>query len=243
MKIKNLLTSFLNFIWAIFKSKKMIIQKEYVWYVGYGSNLFRERFHYYILGGKAPGSDDEHPGCTDRTLPVQESPYIINHDLYFARRSSKWQNGGMGFVRIESDPTIQTFCNMYLITKNQFLEVVQQENKNDTSIVIDFDTAIENGSLIFKTGGTYGNLLFVGYKDNYPIFTFSNEINVTPFRRPSELYLKMIVTGLLETHHLNRQQVVDYLVLKEGVRNNYTPDQLAAIFYSIGPGNDPKNVK
>ena len=117
--------------------------KEYVWYAGYGSNLYRDRFHCYITGGLAPGADDPNIGCTDRTLPIQESADIIHHDLYFAKRSSKWQDGGLGLVRIEASHAIRTYCSIYLITQEQFIEVVRQENRNDNTININFDAAIK----------------------------------------------------------------------------------------------------
>ena len=221
-----------NFIRSFFVRKKMK-PNEYVWYAGYGSNLYRERFHCYIVGGTAPGADDINSGCTDKTLPIQESADIIHHDLYFAKRSSKWQGGGLGLVRIKASQGIQTYCNMYLITKEQFVEVVRQENKNDNSINIDFNAALKNGSFNFKPGGTYGNLLHVGYKSNYPIFTFTSSVNEFPSRRPSERYLKMFMSGLLESHKLAKQQIIDYLISKDGIMNNYSLEQLAEVFESL----------
>lgn len=231
MKIKNLFISFLNFIKSIFKAKKMTSNQQYVWYAGYGSNLYRERFHCYIVGGTPPGADDEpNPGCTDKTLPVRESSHIISHDFYFAGKSRKWQGGGIGFIRIESDSAASAYCNMYLITKEQFLEVVQQENSNDKSIRIDFDAAINSGSLNFKPGVAYGNLLLVGNKEGFPIFTFTHEENRTPFKTPSSEYLNMITKGLIQTHNLNKEQLVNYLISRDGVRNNYTLAQLEAVY-------------
>ena len=45
---------------------------EFVWYVGYGSNLNRARFMTYIEGGSIPGNDVVHEGCADPTPPVDD---------------------------------------------------------------------------------------------------------------------------------------------------------------------------
>ena len=231
MKIKTAMPTFLKFICSIFKTKKMSNQ-DYVWYAGYGSNLFKDRFHCYILGGTPPGADHSNQGCTNKTLPIQEEPHLVNHDLYFAKSSSKWQGGGMGFIRIESNPGTFAYCNMYLITKEQFCEVVQQENALTDHLSLDFDRIIKEGNYVFRNGSTYGNLLYVGNKNNHPIFTFTNEQNLIPARRPSEQYLKMITSGLLQTHNLNKESLVSYLINREGVKDSYSKEMLENIFDS-----------
>ncbi len=68
--------------------------KKYLWYASYGSNLSRERFMFYINGGKPKFSLKEEKGCTDKAPPLDDKPHKINHALYFAGTSAKWNNGG-----------------------------------------------------------------------------------------------------------------------------------------------------
>ena len=62
---------------------------KYVWYACYGSNLLKERFMGYILGGGIKGEG----GCRDKTPPIKEMQITISHVLYFSKRSSKRRAG------------------------------------------------------------------------------------------------------------------------------------------------------
>lgn len=90
------------------------MNKNYVWYACYGSNLLKERFMLYIKE------------CNDKTEPSCEKPIIIHHDLYFANSSSRWENKGVAFIKPEKNEKVATLGRMYIITEEQFLEI--QEN-------------------------------------------------------------------------------------------------------------------
>src|SRR5574341_764364 len=117
---------------------------DHIWYASYGSNLSKDRFYCYIMGGRPQGAEKIYVGCRDKTPPVLEKPVILHHELYFAKSSRTWQNGGVGFVRTEPDTSVQTRGNMYLITKEQFCDVIKQEIDSDETITIDFERAIRD---------------------------------------------------------------------------------------------------
>src|SRR5690348_2984273 len=96
-----------------------------VWYASYGSNLCFERFLRYIEGGNLSGTGREYAGCRDKTHPRQSRPLRIRHELFFACNSHLW-NAAMGFVR-KAERESDTFGRMYLITDEQFDQVVRQE--------------------------------------------------------------------------------------------------------------------
>lgn len=214
----------------------------YIWYASYGSNLFRKRFLCYIHGGTVEEGQDPYPGCTDKTLPVQEALIALNFELYFAETSKRWQGGGVGFIKTLRNDNVSTYGYMYLITKSQFEEVVMQEVKGDSPVPIDFDAAIKNGNYNFQ-GGWYGNLIWVGEKSGFPIFTFTNALPTQPFNKPSENYLRMICQGLIETHQLSQGQIVDYLIEKGGISGNYNKTELlkltAPFFNAVKPDVKP----
>jgi len=201
--------------------------KEYVWYAGYGSNLFKDRFFCYIKGGRPEGSKTTETGCRDNTLPIRELPVTLNYELYFAKKSTRW-GGGIGFIRINKDKENVAYANMYLITKEQFCDVVKQETKSDENVNIDFNLCIKKGGVVFKPGSTYGNLIYVGTKDEYPIFTFTNEKNLEA-TKPSLAYLKMIAAGLVASHKLTQNQIIDFLLARPGVTGNYTREELTSL--------------
>ena len=147
-----------------------MLNENHIWYASYGSNICRERFLCYIQGGQPKGAMTNYYGCRDKSLPIEETRIVLNHDLYFAKSSQNWQNGGVAFINTQSNSKI-TYGYMYLITKEQFCDVAKQEIKSATEINLDFDEAIINESLIFKQNSMYGNLIFVGSNENYPIFT------------------------------------------------------------------------
>jgi hypothetical protein len=232
MTLKLFLVSLKSILLKFLRRQKMP-DKKYIWYASYGSNTFRERFLCYIQGGQPKGSMTNYNGCRDKSLPISESPIFLAHDLYFAMSSRNWQRGGVCFVKTQSNFSTFTYGYMYLITKEQFCDVVRQEIKSETQINLDFDNAITNGNLVFKPDSMYGNLIFVGNKDNYPIFTFTNEINIQPTTKPSENYLTMIISGLIETHKLTNQEITEYLLSKDGILGNYSEVQLLEIINNI----------
>lgn len=96
-----------------------------IWYASYCSNLLAERFHCYIRGGCPKGSNKTYQGCRDKTLPIDNEEVYINSELYFAMKSSTWDNGGVGFIKVDFNPKPVTLGRMYLITKEQFIDVVK----------------------------------------------------------------------------------------------------------------------
>ena len=184
-----------------------------VWYASYGSNILESRFHYYIRGGQPKGSKKIYKGCSDKTLPKDKEEIYINSELYFAKKSTSWDNCGVGFIKTKFNDKIQTLGRMYLITTEQFTEIVKQETNNEGELHIDFKKAKERGSLIIKKKPSwYGNLLYLGEQNGNPIFTFTNEENlIEDINSPSEQYLSTIINGLKETYNLNEIEIKEYL--------------------------------
>lgn len=208
-------------------------ENKYIWYASYGSNLLEERFLCYIRGGKPEGAAKSYPGCTDKTLPTDNEEIYICSELYFAKRSRNWEDGGVAFIKTNFDEQQETLGRMYLITKEQFIDVVKQETDFNGELMIDFDRALSEGSLVFREGSWYGNIIFLGYQQDKPIFTFTNQDNILPTTKPSNKYLRTIVKGIHETYdYLNTLEIVDYLISKQGVFENYSREDLEALVES-----------
>lgn len=203
-----------------------MMNKKYIWYACYGSNLNSDRFLCYIKGGKPANSTREEIGCRDKTLPIADEQMLIDLPLYFALLKKHWNNGGGCYLGLHQEKGNKTLSRKYLITEEQFIDLVRQEN-NDESIEIDFAKVIEKGSLSVSEG-TYGNLIFLGYKDNSPIFTFTTkeEFGIYEIVKPDKLYLKTIINGLSEIYNYTLDEYIDYLLQKHGVIENYTKKTL-----------------
>lgn len=200
--------------------------KNLVWYVGYGSNIFKDRFLCYITGGQPIGSQKNYEGSRDTELSNIDKPTTINNELYFSENSPSWQNGGVCFVNIEANSETSTLARMYLVTKQQLEDIAKQETNSQDYLTINFEEAISTGNTIFKTPSWYGNLLYLGYDNGQPVFTLTNQNNLTETTKPSVEYLQIIVKGIQQIHKLTKQEIVNYFIDKRGIRGNYTVDEL-----------------
>lgn len=207
---------------------------EYVWYASYGSNMLRERFLVYITGGQFEGNQKDYSGCKDRTMPLEECPLIIRHDLYFAKQSGSWDGGGVCFVRNERSETSMTYGNMYLISKAQFLDLIKQENGDKkTEITIDFQQTVDNGSKVVSEGSWYGKVIYLGHKDSHPIFTITHQMNYREFNTPSKPYLSTIIRGLAKVHNMTSRDIISYLSIRDGIRGKEREEQLEQLVNEV----------
>lgn len=203
----------------------------YIWYACYGSNLLEERFTCYISGGRPEGSFRTYTGCTNRSLPKASKPIKIKAELYFAKHSQTWSGGGAAFIR--PDENSLTLGKMYLITAEQFNELVKQEIRFEGKLEIDLALAVKNGFLITKPESWYGKILYLGSEKGKPIFTFTNiDFLETEINAPNEHYLKKIILGLRETYGLKDEQILNYLFSKKGLEGSVFKEELRELIRS-----------
>ncbi len=191
---------------------------DYIWYTSYGSNISYDRFMCYIQGGKPEGATRTYHGCEDQTPPLDQKPIEIPHELYFAKNAKVWNGGGVCFINPDKNHKAETLGNMYLINRQQFIEVVQQENNAHKPTDINFERAKNQEPSVIKENSWYGNLLCLGEKDDAPIFTFTNENYLSDeINQPNHHYLKTIIKGLLATHQLSQSELEAYFLSKNGI--------------------------
>ena len=192
-----------------------------VWYASYGSNLcYERRFMCYLRGGTPAGSRERNPGCRDPTPPRDMKPVLLPFELYFASYAKSW-DGAPAFIRPGNDKH-RAYGRMYLITDEQFNDVVLQENgrkPNGKRFVPSFEEL--NGIHEFRlpSNPLYGLLLRVDTQNGAPIITFTTARNLIS-GPPSEAYVKIIVAGLRETNPaMTDAEIAHYLLDAEGVRD------------------------
>lgn len=209
----------------------MLISDKHVWYVCYGSNIYTERFMTYINGGRIPGKDTIETGCHDKTPPKAEKKYILPYELYFAGNSKRWGNAGVAFIKDEKSKDKKTYGKMYLISLEQFIDVVCQENNCQMGMFgeKEFLEMIHEGKYVLFPERKYGKLMCIGYDNDIPLVTFTaNQID-TNINSPSEEYIKMLAKGIGNTHGLNNRELADYFQGLAGVRNYFSIDELRSI--------------
>ena len=205
-----------------------------IWYAVYGSNLLEERFNCYLQGGKPTGSNKLYYGCRDKTLSKRQHEFKINSELYFAKKSTNWENGGVAFIDFNKNNKSITLSKIYLISKEQFIDVAIQETSSNILLDLDFNKTIQESYTIYKKKSWYGKLVHLGEFDNFPVFTITSEHKFAEINKPSVPYLITIIKGLRELYtEMDSKNIVKYLRDKEGIINYYTVDELNKVVDSI----------
>ena len=148
---------------------------QFVWYLGYGSNLSSERFNCYIQGGKPIYSTKNNPynGMADSTPPKDSCLFHIPFEIYFAKRSPSWNNQGVAFL--DESKSGDTLGRMWLIKRTQYDELRILEGET-----------------------WYNTVISLGQKDGMPIYTITHNVRYTPDVAPSERYWRTMEEGLAE---------------------------------------------
>lgn len=169
----------------------------------------------YIQGGKPEGGMRTYEGCTDKSQPRDDKAVYLPQQLYFAGESRVW-TGGVCFLSHENgiEPTRS---RAYLITMQQFEEVVAQENWNIAT--------------------KYNEIIHCGEKDGFPVLSFTSSTELRPYTKPAPAYLHMIASGLMGVHSMSPADIAGYLLTKPGVSGNYTYAQLLEIIPIIEPSS------
>lgn len=183
----------------------------------------------YIQGGVPQGRTAPDEGSRDRTPPRDSRPVPLNFELYFAGSSSAWGNGGTAFIRHGGRKSL-VLGRMYLITDEQFNDVVLQENGkrvDDTRFVPPFEQLQRKGQWILPGNPLYGGLLNIGSEGRHPVLTFTTAwTNLRP-NSPSENYVKVIASGIKETYpRATNREIAMYLLAADGIRGNLDPVQI-----------------
>lgn len=208
-------------------------EQKYLWYASYGSNLSIERFLCYVKGGIPEGSHFNYKGCDDKSDPLAIESIQIPHQMYFAKSSVTWNGGGVCFLNHLESLKYNTLGRMYLITVEQFLDVVKQENGGYNRPSIDFTKAVDQKKYTFENSTWYGTLLYLGEQNGYPIFTFTHSYDITDYRQPSPAYLHTIIRGVREAYNKTDSEIADYLLEREGVFGYLGKEEIISIINQV----------
>ena len=197
-----------------------------LWYVAYGSNLSRERFDCYLRGGRPAQARRNYPGCRDPQSSQADAPVLIPGGLRFVGESSVW---GGGLAVYDSAAEGEVAARAYLISAEQFVDVLAQETRCEPGLDIDLTPVRETGWHSFGPGH-YQTLANVGIRDKMPMLTFtSGRATELIENAPSTAYLRTIACGLSESHGWSTTQISRYLARFPGAAGNWTPESIAAV--------------
>ncbi len=181
-----------------------------VWYVAYGSNMSAARFRCYLEGGTPVGATRRYPGCRDASAPRESRGVVIPGEVYFALESPTW-GGGMAFY--DPDGGGHAPARAWLITEQQFADVLSQEMYRDVGDDVDF-AAVRPGVRLRLGDGRYETVVHIGDQDGSPMLTFTAawRAHEVAHTAPSPAYLHLLATGLAEAHGWSEQQAAAHLL-------------------------------
>lgn len=182
----------------------------------------------YISGGTPAGAEKRNPGSRDKTRPLDIKPILLDWELYFADYSKSW-GGAPAFIR-KGKPKAVTYGRMYLISDDQFNDVVLQENGkpvDGTRFILPFEQLTKEDEFVLQGNPLYGKVVKIGKKSGYPIFTFTTYHDLK-IGAPSEAYIKIIASGIKETYPaMTNAEICAYFMGTDGVRNHVSAEQMA----------------
>ncbi len=215
--------------------RMFIMGRRLIWYASYGSNLSAERFACYLAGGRPSGATRTFVGARDTSPPLDVVALKIPYQLYFSGATRTW-GGSPAFI--DTTPLDQAIglARAYLISWDQFEDVVAQENgRPSRSIDIDDHNLVPGFSQQIGSG-RYENLLCIEHLHSLPIVTFTapwSMSEVTP-GCPSAAYLAMLITGLRDAHHLSDEELTSYLESAPGCSRNTVMAALGLVRHGGG---------
>lgn len=200
--------------------------EERVWYASYGSNCDLSRFMLYLEGGRRAGTNGNHLGARNPSPPLDSAPLEFSTQVTFTGVSKRW-GGGVAFLehRRRSD-TPGALGRRYLITREQFDDVVAQESRRPTTVVnVD---GLDPGELRVIGSGSYDALLALQPVDGIPVITFTspNPPENRDAAVPSVDYLTTIATGLRQVHRIGAELIVERLRLVPIIASNWSKREL-----------------
>jgi succinyl-diaminopimelate desuccinylase len=208
-------------------------QPKYVWYATYGSGIWKNHFMHSITGEHSPEDLRDYVGCKDKTPPKKEVFVSLPHQFYFAGdcpQHNKYGGGGCIFIDPKSDSVANTVSRAYLISTEQFAEIVAQENFHKGTLDLPFAEAAHKGhATIPSCEGEYNELVYCGEREGYPIFSITAS-HKDELAAPSPAYISMLCKGLSESKNIDQQEAIDYLLNAPGVAGFYHKKDLARMF-------------
>lgn len=197
------------------KSLNAADKPAYIWCVCYGSGLSRANFNCMITGGTPKGSTHKFNGCRDKTVPLKNSFISLPYDLHFAGDSVAWKGGPMAILDTTLNKKSHTIARAYLITVEQFEDIVAQENMQSEPLRLPLAAAIREGHITIKniTGQrVYDELIYCGLEGGIPAFAITALRKKQPFKPPTLHYARVLCVGLSQNPNLDTEEAIDYIV-------------------------------
>ena len=123
-------------------------------------------------------------------------------------------------VPIADQASQRALGRAYLISWDQFEDVVAEENGRPTAPLVIADAELVDSFTCLVGPGRYENLLCLGRRGDIPMVTFTAPWAMAAVRSaaPSRAYLATLAEGLRDAHGLADPEILAYLEAAPGCR-------------------------
>ena len=198
---------------------------KYIWFGVYNELLLNENISKLL------------EKCNDKSLPKESASIHLN-------KFSISFNKNKIFIKFKENSSI--FIKLYLITKNQLIDILKIEYKCNDKIDNEFDNIFKlknvNDEIILEPYQTennfYNAIKNIGTFNKiniYAITTKNNNIDIQP---PDKEYLNQIYNGLKNAFYLYSDYLIMYyLYLIHEIKTTYSLKKLTEIFFDNNKEN------
>lgn len=116
----------------------------------------------------------------------------------------------------------------YLVSGQQFADIVSQEMRRPPGTSIDILPALRTGRHALGSG-RYETLLYCGDLDGHPIVTFTSGDRLSG-SAPSAHYLRTVLAGLIGGHGMSLSAAAGYLAGRPGI-GQWSPQRIEALLH------------
>ena len=205
--------------------------EKYIWFGVYNELLLNENISKLL------------EKCKDKSLPKESASIHLN-------KFSISFNKNKIFIIFKENSSI--FIKLYLITKNQLIDILKYEYKCNDKIDNEFDNIFKlqkiNDEIILEPYQTennfYNTIKNIGIFNNIKIYAITTKNNNVDLQPPDKEYLNQIYIGLKKSFYLySNYLIIYYLYLTHEIKTTYSLKKLAEIFLENNKENKEKNEK
>ncbi|KAK4437013.1 Histone deacetylase 5 [Sesamum alatum] len=193
-----------------------------VWFAAYGPNMNYKAFLCYIGGGKAEYMKQAVEGCRDRAPPLANKwKTVPHHRLLFGINDKTGDKGGLAFLDFIKNKSKRAYVRIYLITFDQFNDILLQLNNRNLFSLTDVVSVKEKNHLtVGPLKGAYNNVMYFGTERDMPILTLTCSASARkmlkskwayPLNEPSKAYKQIMVKALVEGKQLPEKGPEEYV--------------------------------
>ena len=175
--------------------------------------------------------------CNDKSLPKESASIHLN-------KFSIAFNKNKIFIKNKENSSI--FIRLYLITKNQLIDILKNEYKCNDKIDNESENIFKlekiNDEIILEPYQTeinfYNTIKNVGVFNKINIYSITTKNNNIDIQAPDKEYLNQIYIGLKKAFYLYSDYLIMYyLYLTQEIKTTYSLKKLTEIFF----GNNKEN--